>query len=55
MDNASFHRSEELAVMAKNYDAKILYCPAYSPFVNAVEFANRYLKNRLGEHDLQSE
>lgn len=52
LDNPSFHRSVELAGLVQKYKAKLLFCPAYSPFVNPVEFANRYPKRQLKEMSL---
>ena len=37
MDNASFHKGEDLEMIIKNYKINLLYLPTYSPDLNPIE------------------
>ena len=37
MDNASFHRGDELKEIAEKFEINIIYLPAYSPDLNPIE------------------
>ena len=37
MDNAAFHKSDELFEIAQRYNIHIIYLPAYSPDLNPIE------------------
>ena len=55
MDNASFHRKEELRKIAARYQVQLLFLPPYSPDLNPIEktWANikRWLKSHMREYD----
>ena len=37
LDNATFHKSQELQMIAKNHNVELLYLPPYSPELNPIE------------------
>ncbi len=51
MDNAPFHRKEELSEIAKKYKCRVIFLPPYSPEYNPIEksWANlkKYLKYNI--------
>lgn len=48
LDNASFHKSDEIIELAREYGCQIIFLPPYSPDLNPIEkvWANlkRYLR-----------
>ena len=55
MDNAQFHRKEELRKIAKRHHVLVLFLPPYSPDYNPIEklWANmkRWLKKNMRNYD----
>ena len=55
MDNASFHRKEELRKIAARYQVRVLFLPPYSPDLNPIEKVwasiKRWLKSHMREYD----
>lgn len=47
LDNASFHRSDEITKTVHDHGCKILYLPPYSPELNPIEKAWWPLKNMV--------
>ena len=47
LDNASFHKSVELAAIADDFEIKIIYLPAYSPDLNPIEKCWANFKKKL--------
>ena len=37
MDNASFHKGEDIDIIIKKYDINLIYLPTYSPDLNPIE------------------
>lgn len=50
MDNASFHRKDELKKIADKHDRKIIFLPPYSPELNPIEKFWAVLKHWLKMH-----
>ena len=49
MDNAAFHRKNELESIAKQACCKILFLPPYSPDLNPIKYFWSWLKRKLRE------
>ena len=47
LDNASFHKSAKLEIMAKENGHRLLYLPAYSPDFNPIEHWWFKIKNEI--------
>ena len=47
LDNASFHKSAKLEIMAKKNGHRLLYLPAYSPDFNPIEHWWFKIKNEI--------
>ena len=47
MDNASFHKADELHSIANEVDCQILFLPPYSPDLNPIEKVWANIKNKL--------
>ena len=47
LDNASFHKSAKLEIMAKQNGHRLLYLPAYSPDFNPIEHWWAKIKNEI--------
>lgn len=47
LDNASFHKSPKLEIMAKENGHRLLYLPAYSPDLNPIEHWWHKIKNEI--------
>lgn len=47
LDNASFHKSPKLEIMAKENGHRLLYLPAYSPDFNPIEHWWAKIKNQI--------
>ena len=46
MDNASFHKGDDIVEIAEKYQINIIYLPAYSPDLNSIEkFWAHYKRN----------
>ena len=46
MDNASFHKGDDIVEIAEKYQINIIYLPAYSPDLNPIEkFWAHYKRN----------
>jgi transposase len=50
LDNASFHRKSQLALIAEKYGVGLLFLPAYSPDFNKIEFSWANLKRWLTDN-----
>ena len=47
MDNAKFHKSEEILDIAREYNITVIYLPAYSPDLNSIEHVWANFKRNL--------
>ena len=47
LDNASFHKSPKLEIIAKENGHRLLYLPAYSPDFNPIEHWWAKIKNQI--------
>jgi transposase len=47
MDNASFHKSDEIQDAARRHNVNIIYLPAYSPDLNSIEHVWANFKRNL--------
>lgn len=47
MDNASFHRKEQLYELAEEYNKRLIFLPPYSPELNPIEHFWHWLKKKL--------
>jgi len=47
LDNASFHKGKQIESMAKAYNIRLFYLPAYCPHLNPVERCWSVLKTKL--------
>lgn len=47
MDNASIHKSTEVKELIESKNAKLIYQPPYSPFLNKIENYWAFIKNML--------
>lgn len=47
MDNASFHRKEQLYCLAQKYGCYLIFLPPYSPDLNLIELFWAWLKRTL--------
>ncbi|WP_336162750.1 IS630 family transposase [Acinetobacter ursingii] len=47
LDNASIHKGEEIDQLALQYNARLMYLPAYSPDLNPIEKAWSLLKRKV--------
>ncbi len=47
LDNASIHKGKEIDELAIQYNARLMYLPAYSPDLNPIEKAWSVLKRKV--------
>lgn len=47
LDNASIHKGKEIDELALQYNARLMYLPAYSPDLNPIEKAWSVLKRKV--------
>lgn len=47
LDNASIHKGKEIDELAIQYNARLMYLPAYSPNLNPIEKAWSVLKRKV--------
>lgn len=45
MDNATFHKGEDIELLIKSYNIKLIYLPTYSPDLNPIEKKWAQIKN----------
>ena len=50
MDNASFHRKEELLALAEEYSVRLIFLPPYSPELNPIEKVWANIKRWLNKN-----
>lgn len=47
LDNASIHKNGDIKKLAKDFNCRIIYLPAYSPDLNPIEKACSVLKSKV--------
>lgn len=47
LDNASIHKNGDIEKLAKDFNCRIMYLPAYSPYLNPIEKAWSVLKSKV--------